>query len=187
LKVYGLTGGIASGKSTAAKFFAEAGIPVMDADQITRELSQPGGAAHPLILKEFGTDDRNELRQKVFSDPEARKKLEKILHPLIQGETQRRILELSKKNPPFMIYEAALLVETGRHQNFDGLIVVDAPRDKRKSRLRARDGHPEEFAEKILNSQISDEERKKPAQHILNNSKTVEDLKAAVINLISNL
>src|SRR5690606_18150449 len=123
IQIWGLTGGIASGKSTVARIFAENGIGVLDADALTRELSAPGGAAHAAIEKRFGTADRSRLREMVFRDPQARKDLEGILHPLIRLESERRIRDAlsermakGERLPLRMIYEATLLVETGRHK-----------------------------------------------------------------------
>ena len=105
-RVWGLTGGIASGKSTVARIFEELGVPVIDADEIARGLSQPGGAAHAAVLSRFGTADREKLHGIVFSDPKARGDLEAILHPLIREESARRLSALS--NHALVLYEAVL-------------------------------------------------------------------------------
>jgi len=188
VELWGLTGGVASGKSAAAGFFAEFGIPVIDADQIVRELSAPGGAAHKLLVERFGTAERKEIRELVFQDPAARKDLEAIIHPLVQAETLNRIQLLAGFHPGKripVIYEAALLVETGRYQSMDGLIVVDCPREVRKARLIARSGHSPELAEQILNSQASEEERRAAATYLLQNSGSLEQLREGVKRFIS--
>ncbi len=176
-EVWGLTGGVASGKTAVARLFAERGIPVIDADQITRELSREKGVAHPLILKRFGTVDRLELREIVFNDIEARKDLEAILHPLIQAESLRQI---QASRSAHLVYEAALLVETGRYRDFSGLIVVDASRSTRKKRLIARDGVTTEMAEKMLNSQTADARRLEAATVVIENSGTLEELRQKI-------
>jgi len=179
-KIWGLTGGIASGKSTAARFFAEAGAPVVDADQVARELSRAGGAAHAAIVQRFGTADRAELRKLVFSDPASRKALEAILHPLIVQESQRQMDTLAGRGARLVIYEASLLVETGRWKDFDGLIVVDCPREMRKKRLILRDKIDEATAEQILNAQIQDNVRLAAATHVLSNTGSPSDLQKKV-------
>lgn len=184
-EVWGLTGGIAAGKSVAARFFAEEGIPVIDADRIARELSQPGGAAHAQISKRFGTADRVQLREIVFQDPAARRDLEAILHPMIQAESYRRMAEAAASFPsgvgkPRMIYEAALLVETGRYKQLSGLLVVEAPMAVRRERLISRDGVAPELADRIIAAQASDEERRAAATHVLRNNGTLDELRRAV-------
>jgi dephospho-CoA kinase len=182
--VWGLTGGIASGKSTVARIFSELGIPVVDADQVARQLAAKGGAAHLPILDRFGTTDRSSLREIVFSDPQARKDLEAILHPLIKAESER---QLQKLGPGVVLYEAALLVETGRYKDFRGLIVVDAPREQRKQRLIERDHCSPELAEKILLAQSSDENRRAAATFVLENSGTEQELRAKIELLAQEL
>ena len=184
--VWGLTGGIASGKSTAARIFQQdIGIPVVDADQIARDLSRPEGLAHAAIIKRFGTDDRVKLRQIVFNDPFARKDLEAILHPLIQQESLERISKIPPKIP--VLYEAALLVETGRYQNLSGLIVIDCPVPIRRQRLIQRDGATPELADRILAAQISDEDRLKAATQIIQNSGSLEDLRLQIHNFAQKM
>jgi dephospho-CoA kinase len=193
-EVWGLTGGVAAGKSQAARFFAEAGIPVLDADALARELSSPGGAAHDMIARRFGTADRHRLREIVFGDPAARRDLEAILHPLIVAESLRRMEALAQAavsdrlaaNPYAgnkkvrVIYEAALLVETGRHRELDGLLVVDAPADLRRQRLIAREGIAPELADRIIAAQISDDERRAVATALIPNTGTLDELRQAV-------
>jgi dephospho-CoA kinase len=185
-EIWGLTGGIASGKSSAALIFKELGFPVLDADRIARELSAPDGAAHSQIVARFGTADRNQLRERVFADPAARKDLEAILHPLIQSESLRRMEALAaatapkKSGPLRILYEAALLVETGRYKQMAGLIVVDAPRELRRNRLIERDGFAPELADQILGAQISDEARLAAASAVIPNRGTIEDMRSFI-------
>lgn len=186
IEIYGLTGGIASGKSTVAQIFRELGTPVIDADQITRELSQPGGAAHDKILHRFGTVDRSQLRNIVFSDPQAKDDLEAILHPLIQAKSTDEMLRLAKDHSR-IIYEATLLVETGRHQEFTGLITVEATRELQLSRLRARNGMDEKIAESILNTQASSADRRQHAQWVIENTSDLGALQQKVQNLAAEL
>jgi len=206
VKVWGLTGGIASGKSTVARIFAEAGVPVVDADQVARDLRAPGGAAHDPIVARFGTVDPARLREIVFSDPVARAELEAILHPLIRTESMRRIEAAvtgqlaSATNgsgrrmdnltaPPAVpvIYEAALLVETGRYRDFAGLIVVSADEKLRVKRLMDRDQNDEELAQRIVAAQISDEKRRSCADFVIENHGSLEDLRKQVLAIVPKL
>lgn len=188
-RVWGLTGGAASGKSEATKFFEELGVLIIDADLIARELSGPGGKAESLIVKRFGAIPRTKLREIIFSDQKARKDLEAILHPLIRFESQAKIKSLisrprSSLGPMVILYEAALLIETGHFRDFSGLIVLEAPYEERLRRMMARDGHPRELCEQILASQVSDAERRQAATHIIDNSGSLDKLKEHVRALL---
>jgi dephospho-CoA kinase len=186
LEVWGLTGGIAAGKSTVAQIFAELGIPVIDADQISRDVMENHSEVRSAVQNKFGTTDRAKLRELVFQDSQLKKELENILHPAIQKESRKQILSLANQGKhSVVLYEAALLVETGRFQEFKGLIVVDAPREVRLSRLLTRVGIEKETAEKILNSQIDDEERKKHATHLISNSGDLASLKKQIQEWVS--
>jgi dephospho-CoA kinase len=177
--VWGLTGGIASGKSTVAGFFADEGFEIIDADKISHELTRAGGAAHDEIVKRFGTADRGELRKTVFADPAARSDLEAILHPKIRAESERRI----KAAKHAIIYEATLLVETGRYRDFSGLIVVSAPQEQRLERILAREpsrSMTRELAAQILSTQLSDAEREAKATWVIHNDDSLERLREQV-------
>ena len=132
-------------------------------------------------MKRFGTADRAELRKLVFNQPQAKSDLEQILHPLIREESLRRI---KSYGPRLVIYEAALLVETGRYRDFKGLIVIDSPREERKRRVMSRDGGSEALSEKILNSQTSDQSRIEAATHVIDNSGSVAALRQKILELI---
>ncbi|MEN9722626.1 MAG: hypothetical protein RJB38_612 [Pseudomonadota bacterium] len=186
--VIGLTGGIGSGKSTAARILREkASIPVIDADLIARELASPGGKAEPAIRAAFGTLDRRELRQKIFSNPEAKATLEAILHPLIRDESSRRIAELARAGATLIFYEAALLVETGRYRDFDGLLVIEAQRETRIHRVMSRDQTSRSSAEAAIDAQASDEQRHHAAHWVLHNDRAEIDLERALLALLSEI
>lgn len=187
LSVWGLTGGIGAGKSAAALAFAAEGIAVLDADRIARQLLEPGGAAVAAIQKRFGTIDRARLRELVFQDPEARKDLEGVLHPLIQAESAAQIRKLAGSPPRPVIYEAALIIETGRHQNFRGLIVVEAPEAERVRRIVARDGGTEAGARAVIAAQLSDAERRKVATFVIENHGTPEELRARIAPIAAQI
>lgn len=184
IPVIGLTGGVASGKSTVARLIqTKLATPVIDADQIARELSSPGGRAAGAIQARFGTLERAELRAKVFADPEARRELEAILHPLIAQESRARVAELAAQGAVRVVYEAALLVETGRYQEMDGLVVVQAPLEQRIARLMERDGIGRAQAEAVIRAQATDEARAAVAGHLIKNAGSLEDLEAEVERL----
>jgi dephospho-CoA kinase len=148
MRVIGLTGGIASGKSTAARMLAELGAPVVDADQLARDVVAPGQPALAEIVDAFGpaallpdgTLDRKRVGAIVFADAAERRRLNAITHPRIAMATQARLEELRAKHTPVAIYEAALLVENGAHRGLDGLIVVFCDEATQLERLVERDG-----------------------------------------------
>jgi dephospho-CoA kinase len=154
MRVIGLTGGIASGKSTAARMLAELGAPVVDADQIARDVVQPGQPALAEIVDAFGAEvllpdgtlDRKRLGALVFADADKRRRLNAITHPRIGGATQGRLAELRAAGAPLAIYEAALIVENGLHRALDGLIVVSCSEAQQLARLVGRDGLGEDEA-----------------------------------------
>jgi dephospho-CoA kinase len=148
MRVIGLTGGIASGKSTVARMLAELGAPVVDADQLARDVVAPGQPALAELADAFGRDvllpdgtlDRKRVGTLVFADAEKRRRLNAITHPRIAAATQARLAELRQREVPVAIYEAALLVENGVHRGLDGLIVVACDEATQLERLVARDG-----------------------------------------------
>lgn len=194
--ILGITGGIASGKSTVSRVLEETGIPVLDADQLARELSSSEGLAAPAILKRFSTLDRPTLRELIFKDAQAKKDLEAILHPLIQEESLKRLEALSKKSQifsedqkPWVAYEAILLLETGRKSDLDFLLLVEASEQARKQRLLKRDSISEPLADTILKSQTSDAERRKLGNGIRSFVLTNErdSIKEQISNLVLEL
>jgi dephospho-CoA kinase len=183
--VWGLTGGIASGKSTVAKLFAAEGFQIFDADELARELSR--GAAQGAILSRFGTADRKALRDLVFQDPKARSDLESILHPLIREATEQKILELSRHCSSPILYEATLLVETGRYRDFEGLITVSAPVKERRTRLIARDPSVSGVADQIIAAQLTDADREAVADFVIRNDGAFSSLKAQAQKIAKQL
>ncbi len=178
--IYGLTGGIASGKSKVAEILRGFGVRTIDADAIARELRAPGAAASDPIRRRFGTLDPAALRGIIASDPEARRDLEKILHPLIQEESKRRIEALrataAPSSPGYAVYEAALLVEAGRAQDFAGIILVESADNVRLDRLVSRDGMLPEKARQFLGAQPTPERKRNAATHLIENNGTLEEL-----------
>jgi tetrapyrrole methylase family protein/MazG family protein len=183
VQVWGITGGIGSGKTTAAKIFSEFGIPVIDADQIARDIRDNDRTAQAAIQERFGTTDPAQIRKVVFHDPVAKKDLEQILHPLIRIESKKRIDELASKHS-VVLYEASLLIESGRYLDLSGLIVVEASHQHRVPRLEQRDKLDKGAIEAIMRSQMTDEERRKHASIIIENIGTLDDLRSKIRSIL---
>jgi dephospho-CoA kinase len=186
LKV-GLTGGIGSGKSSAAHYFAELGVPVVDADVIARELVAPGQPALARIVEVFGaailnpdgTLDRARLRGIVFEDMARRKQLEAILHPLIRGEMEARVARL---NASYCILCIPLLLETDAAR-VDRILVVDAPHYLQYLRTMTRDGLSAREVAAVLRAQIGFRERLARADAVIVNDRDQAHLRAQVEQL----
>ena len=182
--VYGLTGGIACGKSTVAGFLRDLGGHVIDADQISRDVVVIGSEGHEALTKAFGQDilhadgniDRSALGQLIFAEHAARHTLEGIIHPLIAQESLRRINEARQSNPSAIFYEAALLIETGRAFDFRSLIVVWSHPELQLSRIQARDGLDRTAAQQRLESQMPIMEKTKMADHLIENNGDLKSL-----------
>ena len=171
--VIGLTGGIAAGKSHVARYFEEAGIPVIHSDQLAREAVLPGTRSFALVREAFpdvfledGTLDRKALGKKVFSSDKDRKVLEGILHPPIRELFVRKIGSLEGKSP-LAVYEVPLLFETGLDREMDLTVVVDVPEQVQLSRLSKRDHMTPEEARRRISVQIPREERLRKARIVL--------------------
>lgn len=175
MKRIGLTGGIASGKSSAARLLAQWGVPVIDADRIAREVVEPGSeglaaiaARWPEVVRE-GVLDRKALARVVFPDPAERRALEGILHPLIRAETERRFAALEAAGEPVAVYEAALLFETGHASELDAVILISAPREVQHARLMQRDGLDAAEAAARIDAQWPLERKEALASHVVVN------------------
>jgi dephospho-CoA kinase len=190
VKVWGLTGGIGTGKSTVARLFQEiGGVPTLDADQVARELREPGQAAHRALLERFGTADRKELRALLTRDPAAKADLEALLHPLIRKASQEKLENLQRAHPtaPFLLYEATLLIESGRAPDFEGILVVTAPLPDRLARISARDGVSQTDALALIEAQSTDSFRLQAADHHIQNLGSIEDLKIQVRKILDQI
>jgi dephospho-CoA kinase len=176
-----LTGGIASGKSTVAAWFASWGAYVVDADQVARDIVEPGGAAFERVVEAFGSSivtpdgklDRIELGRIVFDNDADRKRLEAILHPVIRDESRRRFEEHAGQEV-LGVYEASLLVETGAHTDFDCLIVAACSPETQLLRLIGRDDMSEPNARKRLAAQFPLEKKIALADHVIDTNGTLE-------------
>lgn len=184
----GLTGGIACGKTTVARLLAERGAIVIDADQIARDVVAPGSDGLAAVRAAFGDGvigddgalDRPALGRAVFGDAGARARLEGILHPRIAAESVRRISAALADDPPLVVYDAALLVETGRADAFRPLVVVTAPPAVQRARLIERDGLDADAADARLAAQMPIDEKARYADHLIDNGGTREALAARV-------
>ena len=183
--IIGLTGGIASGKTSISDAFAELGVPIVDTDVIARKVVEPGepgldqvqDAFGPTVITEDGRLDRNRLRQRVFADPAARRRLEDILHPLIRA----RVLDvLATLHSPYAIVVVPLLIETGFDDIVDRILVVDTPLENQRKRLARRDGASSQEIEGILAAQATREERIARAHDVLVNDGDLAGLRRNV-------
>lgn len=180
-----LTGGIGSGKSTVADRFAELGVPVIDADLLARDLVEPGSPALAEIVEAFGTEvlsqdgglNRRALRQRVFGDGVARKRLEAILHPRIRVEMQQRLAAL---DAPYALLVVPLLLETGQSDLADRILVVDLPPELQEERAGLRDGQSRENIRSIMAAQCSRRQRLAAADDVIDNGGTPQRLEAQV-------
>ncbi len=185
----GLTGSIATGKSTVSAMFAHQGARVIDADLLSREVVMPGQPAYARILEEFGSQifqddgslDRKALGAIVFADPARRKRLEEITHPAI-GARQQRILSVLDEEgfEGIVLWDAALLFETGAVSKMDKVVVVFADPDTERRRLMARDGLAEADARARIASQMPIAEKALLADHVIDNSGTREETERQV-------
>jgi len=170
----GLTGGVASGKSTAAKFFGALGVPILDSDQIAREVVEPGQPPLERLVARFGPSiltpdghlDRPALRHLVFSDPKARADLEALTHPAIGAEMEARS---AAAGGPYQILVIPLLVEKNLRSHVDRVLVVDCDEALQIARLRARDGTTPEEARAMLDAQVTRAARLKAADDVITN------------------
>ncbi len=188
VRVIGLTGGIASGKSTVAAMLRGLGAAIVDADQLAREVVAAGSEAAAEIRARFGDGvfdasgnlDRKKLGALIFDDDQARRDLGRITHPRIAAASQAAIAELSARGADPIIYEAALLVENGIHRGLAGLIVVAVPEEAQLARLMDRDGLDESEARKRLRSQAPLADKLAVATWIIDNSQSLASTRAQV-------
>jgi dephospho-CoA kinase len=187
--VVGLTGGIGSGKSAAADEFARLGATVVDTDVIARDMTAAGGAAIPALRGLFGAEyfegsgamDRAKVRDRVFSDPTAKKSLEGILHPMIRAESERQI---AAANGPYVIYVVPLLVESGNYRSrVQRVAVVDCPEEVQVERVRRRSQLPEDEIRRIVATQVPRARRCAAADDLIDNGGTLDALHKQVQEL----
>ena len=187
--VVGLTGGIGSGKSEVARLFASRGVTVVDTDIIAHQLTAPGGAAMEAIRAAFGDSviapdgalDRAAMRRLAFAQPEARGRLEAILHPLIRKESDAQV---ARATGPYVLLVVPLLVESGSDgRRYQRVLVVDAPEAEQVARVAARSGLQPAEVRAIMGAQASRAERLSRADDIIDNSGPIGRLEAQVDRL----
>ncbi|PDQ17772.1 dephospho-CoA kinase [Mesorhizobium sanjuanii] len=189
--VLGLTGSIGMGKSTTAKMFAEAGVPVHDSDEAVHRLYAGKGA--PLVEAAFpgttvsGAVDRAKLAGYVLGDGAALKRLEAIIHPLVRADADAFLARNRAAGAPLVVLDIPLLFETGGRGRVDKVVVVTAPADIQRARVLARPGMSEAKLAAILAKQVPDAEKRRQADFIIDTSQGFEAARAAVAAIIAEL
>ncbi len=195
MRLIGLTGGVATGKSLVARLFAMRGATVLSADAVAHRLTAPGKPLVRRIGEELGdlyvrdgALDRAALATLVFSDPEARRKLERIVHPRVKAELRRAVARLRNlETPPeVVVVEVPLLFEAGMEGWFDEVIVVVASEEEQISRMRDRDGLDEAAARARIKAQMPLEAKASRADHVISNSGSLRELESQVEAVIRN-
>lgn len=183
----GLTGGIGSGKSVVAQIFKRLGAHLIDADELAHEAVRPDGPVLKRIVEAFGPDvlnsdgtlDRVKLGRRVFEDPEKRERLNSIVHPYVFREEERRRKEIEQKDPKaIVLFDAALLIETGSDQLMDKVVLVTIDRRKQIGRIMKRDGLSREEAVRRIEAQMPQSKKKSRADYIIDGGQplqTIED------------
>jgi dephospho-CoA kinase len=194
--IVGLTGGVASGKTAVSQILREEGACLIDADQIARELVQPHTPAWNELKKAFGKEILNEnesihrkrLAEKIYSGPEQRGLLNRILHPRIKAEISRRMREIGQKDPgAIVVIDAALIIELGDYREMDKVIVVTSTEAQQIERLRDRNGMTSEEARRIISAQMDLEDKLKVADFIVRNEGSFEDTKRKAKEIFQEL
>ena len=186
-----MTGNIGSGKSTVAALLREAGIPVLDADRISKEVTVPGGRAYDAVVQAFGRGivrddgsiDRKRLAEIVFSDPASRERLERITHPAIFGAMKEAIAGIEREGHRAAVVEATLIHESGRKGLFEEVISVTCERETAISRLAARDGMSRSQAEARLRAQMDAGRKAGASDYVIDNSGDIESTRRQVVAL----
>ena len=189
--VLGLTGGIGMGKSTVAAMFRDLGVPVHDADATVHRLYAPGGGAVGAVGAAFpgavrdGAVDRPALSALVVGRPEAMKRLEAIVHPLVRAEEERFLA--SHRDAPLVVLDIPLLFETGGDARVDRVAVVSAPEDVRRARVLARPGMTLDKLDGIVAKQTPDGEKRSRAHHIVDTGTALDETRTQVARLVAAL
>jgi len=191
MRVFGLTGNIGSGKSAVAAMLREAGIPVLDADRISREVTAPGGRAYDAVVRAFGrgivqqdgTIDRKSLGEIVFADASHRARLEAITHPAILDAIREALSKLAREGNRAAVVEATLIHESGRKGLFEAVISVTCDLETQISRLTARDGMSREQAEARLRAQMDAERKAGASDYVIDNSGSLDETRRQVERL----
>ncbi|WP_255539798.1 dephospho-CoA kinase [Polynucleobacter sp. MWH-Creno-3A4] len=187
-----MTGGIGSGKTAVSKLLAQLGAGIVDTDLIAHHITGPGGSAIPLIREQFGSEyigddgalDRAKMRALVFENPESRKLLEAVTHPLIRQETIKQALQSAQDGALYLVFVVPLLIESGAWKGLiDHLVVMDCPKETQIERVMQRSNLSRLEIERILAAQASREERLSQADTVIKNQGRLEDLELEVQSL----
>jgi dephospho-CoA kinase len=186
--ILGLTGSLGMGKSTTAGFFAEAGVPVHDADAVVHRLYE--GEAVAAIEAAFpgtttaGKVDRIKLAARAVDDPRALRRLEAIVHPLVREAKTRFLAEAEKRGAPVVVLDIPLLLETGGHQKVDAVVVVSAPAETQRQRVLARPGMTADKLDALLARQMADSEKRRHADFVVDTSRGFDAARAQVQEIL---
>lgn len=195
MKLVGLTGGIASGKSTVAKILERLGAAVINADALSREVVEPGKEAWREIIDAFGagilqpdqTLDRQKLRTVIFNDRDGRKKLEAIIHPRVRALAEERIREHAVAGYSIIVYEVPLLFEGNLHEWLRPVILVACNVDTQRTRLQERDQLTQTEAQKHIDAQMSLEEKRRLADYVIENDGSLANLEQQVRTVLEKI
>jgi dephospho-CoA kinase len=189
--VLGLTGSIGMGKTTTARFFADEGVPVLDADAVVHQLYD--GEAVAAIEKAFpgtsrdGRIDRDELSRRVVGNPAALKQLEAIVHPLVRAAQARFLADAKQSGAPVAVLDVPLLFETGGDRRVDAVIVVSAPAEVQRARTLDRAGMTAEKFEALLQKQMPDDEKRRRADFVVDTSQSFDSARAQVRAILASV
>ncbi len=189
--IIGLTGSIGMGKSTTLQMFADEGVPVYDADAAVHAVYS--STAVPLVEAAFpgttadGKVDRQKLSQRVLGNPEALKKLEQIVHPLLGAHRQKFLEDAERAGAPIVLMDVPLLFETGGEKRMDAVIVVSAPTELQRQRVLARDNMTADKLDAILARQMPDAEKRKRADFVVDTSRGLEPVRAEVKDILAKV
>lgn len=192
----GLTGGIATGKSTVSKLLEARGVRIVDADVIAREVMNPGQPLLDAVARRFGSEfllpdgglDRRRMAEHIFNRPEERQALNAIVHPAIRAEIRRQVEAYEAADPQAVVAaDIPLLYESGLEELYERIVVVYVPREVQLARLMLRDGLSPEQAEGRLNAQLDIEDKKRRADWVIDNSGSPEETERQVDLLLKNL
>lgn len=195
MKLVGLTGGIASGKSTVAKILQDLGAAIVNADDLAREVVLPGREAWKEVVAAFGVDilqtdqnlDRQKLRTLIFNQPEARKRLESIIHPRVRALAEERIRQYGAAGYPVVIYEVPLLFEGKLQEWLRPVILVACNLETQTARLQKRDHLARADAEKHIAAQMSLAEKRRLADYVIENNGSLADLERQTRQILEKL
>ena len=189
--VLGLTGSIGMGKTTTARFFADEGVPVLDADAVVHQLYD--GEAVAAIERAFpgtsrdGRIDREELSRRVVGNPEALKQLEAIVHPLVRAAQASFLADAERSGAPVAVLDVPLLFETGGERRVDAVVVVSAPADVQRARTLDRAGMTAEKFEALLQKQMPDDEKRRRADFVVDTSQSFDSARAQVRAILASV